>query len=80
MVISAQVSLYPLRQERLSPALEVVKTAFEAHGLRPKVGAMSTLVEGDIAMVFSALRDAFEQAAGMGQVVMTVTLSNACPV
>jgi len=80
MTISAQVSVYPLRQEHLSPAVEAVKAELEAHGLHAEVGAMSTQVVGDTEAVFAALRDAFSRVAANGQVVMTVTVSNACPV
>jgi hypothetical protein len=41
---------------------------------------MSTLVTGDAEVVFAALQEAFAKAAALGHVVMTVTLSNACPV
>jgi uncharacterized protein YqgV (UPF0045/DUF77 family) len=80
MVISAQLSLYPLRQEHLSPAIEVVRDVLSAAGLQPSVGPMSTLVTGDADVVFMALREAFVRAARCGHVVMTLTLSNACPV
>ena len=40
---------------------------------------MSTLVWGEADVVFAALRAAFDQAAAVGDTVMTVTLSNACP-
>jgi len=79
-MLSAQISVYPLRQEHLGPAIELVKNALEAHGLHPTVGTMSTLVTGETAAVFAALQAAFSQAATTGQVVMTVTFSNACPV
>ena len=77
MTISVQISVYPLRQEHLSPA---VKAELNAHGLRPEVGGMSTQVVGETEVVFAALRDAFMRVAANGQVVMTVTVSNACPV
>jgi hypothetical protein len=41
---------------------------------------MSTLVTGEADVVFTALREAFVRAATLGHVVMTLTLSNACPV
>jgi microcompartment protein CcmL/EutN len=41
---------------------------------------MSTLVTGAVEDVFAALQAAFTQAAATGHVVMTVTVSNACPV
>ena len=80
MTVSAQISLYPLRQERLSPAIEELNGRLAAAGLQPVVGPMSTLVTGDAEALFGALRDAFLQVAGTGHVVMTVTVSNACPV
>ncbi len=78
--ISAQVSLYPLRQEHLSPAIETMKDVLTAHGLRAEVGAMSTHVTGPADAVFASLKEAFLRAAHAGQVVMTITVSNACPI
>jgi len=80
MIVSAQVAIYPLRQDRLTPAITAVSRAFEVAGLRPEIGPMSTTVTGDAATVFSALEEAFVQAGTLGHVVMTVTVSNACPV
>ncbi len=80
MISSAQLSVYPLRQERLGPAIAIVRAALQAHGLEPQVGPMSTIVTGENQVIFAALGDAFAKAAEMGHVVMTVTVSNACPV
>jgi uncharacterized protein YqgV (UPF0045/DUF77 family) len=80
MGIAAQVSLYPLRQASLSPAIDEALQIFQEHGLSVEPGAMSTLITGDDAVVFAALQEAFRCAAEQGQVVMVVTLSNACPV
>jgi uncharacterized protein YqgV (UPF0045/DUF77 family) len=80
MIVSAQVAVYPLRQERLTPAIAALSEALQAAGLQPELGAMSTTVTGDADVVFAALRDGFLGAAGVGHVVMTVTISNACPV
>ncbi len=41
---------------------------------------MSTLVTGETAAVFRGLEDAFSRAGALGHVVMTITVSNACPV
>jgi uncharacterized protein YqgV (UPF0045/DUF77 family) len=80
MISSAQLSVYPLRQEKIGPAMEIVRAALQAHGLEPHVGPMSTIVTGENRVIFAALRDAFTKAAEMGQVAMTITISNACPV
>jgi tRNA-Thr(GGU) m(6)t(6)A37 methyltransferase TsaA len=78
--IAAQVSLYPLRQEALSPAIDEALQIFRDHGLDVESGAMSSLITGDDATVFAALQEAFRRVAGQGHVVMLVTFSNACPI
>jgi uncharacterized protein YqgV (UPF0045/DUF77 family) len=80
MTVSAQLSVYPLRQAHLSPAINAVLQQLEAHGLLPEVGAMSTQVAGEAEVVFAALRDAFIRIASDGSVAMTITVSNACPI
>ena len=77
--ISAQISLYPLGKEDLSPAIDEALRIFRESGLDVFPGSMSTLISGDDEVVFAALQAAFQQAAGDGRVVMSVTFSNACP-
>lgn len=77
--ISAQVSLYPLRQPDLGPAIRAAWRIFEEHGLRMQRGSMSTVVWGEEDEVWNGLREAFDHAAGQGEAVMVVTLSNSCP-
>jgi uncharacterized protein YqgV (UPF0045/DUF77 family) len=77
--ITAQVSLYPLGQEELSPSIDAVTTALARHGIERQTGAMSTLVWGDDEKVFPALIEAFHSAAARGHAVMVITVSNACP-
>ena len=79
MFVAAQVSLYPLRQANLSPAIGVALSIFREHGLDVSEGTMSTLVSGEDGALFNALRDAFKVSAEQGDVVMVVTVSNACP-
>lgn len=78
--VSAQISLYPLRQEHLGPAIAALRRALESEGLEARVGPMSTLVQGEAGRVFAALEAGFEEAASTGAVVLCVTVSNACPV
>jgi uncharacterized protein YqgV (UPF0045/DUF77 family) len=79
MTVSAQISLYPLRQERLGPTIEAFRLALERHGFEAQVGPMSTLVIGESDRIFRALQHGFEAAAEGRQVAMLVTVSNACP-
>lgn len=77
--MSAQVSLYPLGQDDLSPAIKEVWNALDDHGLEYTSGPMSTLTWGDDDAVFEALKDGFRRASELGPTVMVVTMSNACP-
>ncbi len=77
--VSAQVSLYPLGQDDLGPAIEGFWRALDNQDLEQERGPMSTLVWGDDEAVFAALQDGFRRAAERGGTVMVVTLSNACP-
>ncbi len=79
MMVSAQVSVYPLGQANLSQAIEATWEAFASRGLQCTPGAMSTILEGEEANVFAALRDGFRAASAHGGTVMVVTVSNACP-
>lgn len=80
MQVSAQVSLYPLRQEHLAPTIDAALEELRRQGLQVQPGAMSTQVFGEEEQVFSGLRKAFGNACQRGKVVMVVTLSNACSV
>lgn len=77
---SAQVSLYPLGQEDLSPAIDNALRIFREHDLEVIPGSMSTLITGGDEEIFSALQTALRRASEQGPVVMVVTFSNACPV
>lgn len=78
--IAAQVSLYPLRQESLAPAIDEALEVFGEYDLDVKPGAMSSVIVGHDTAVFGALQEALRRAAGQGEIVMVVTFSNACPV
>lgn len=78
--ISAQVSLYSLRQPDLGPAIAEALEIFRAAGLDVQPGAMSTMVTGEADAVFDGLKAAFQAAAARGDVMMAVSLSNCCPV
>lgn len=80
MSVSAQISIFPLRQQHLGPAVDAVRLALESQGLEPEVGPMSTVVTAEPDRIFAALREAFERAAATGDVAMVFTVSNACPV
>jgi len=77
--LAVQISLYPLRQEAIGPPIREALRVFRRHGLETRVGEMSSVIRGEEQAVFRAVQEAFHQAAGRGDTVMTATFSNACP-
>jgi len=80
METSAQISLYPLKQERLSPAIEEAWRIIEKYDIIIQKGLMSTVLIGDRKEVFDAVTEIFEELSKKGMLVLNVTFSNACPV
>jgi len=80
MQISAQISLFPLKQEKLSPTIESAWKILQEKGLDFQKGSMSTVVTGKAEDVFPVIQDIFSRSAERGQVSMVITLSNACPI
>lgn len=76
--ITAQVSVYPLRQRHLSAAIKTVLQVFHEHSLRVETTGMATLIAGDNDIVFDSLKEAFQAISATGDAVMVVTVSNAC--
>jgi uncharacterized protein YqgV (UPF0045/DUF77 family) len=79
MTVQAEISLYPLAESDLLPVIEDFLGALTEQGLNPQTGAMSTIVAGDSATVFSTIAEAFEQVAADHRCVLIVKYSNACP-
>ena len=78
--ISVQLSLYPLRQPHLGPAISKALDVFRARGLEVTSGSISTVVVGDTDALFDALKASFQSAAALGDLVMVASISNCCPV
>lgn len=77
--LSAQLSLYPLRQTSLSPCIDEALSILEDTGLDTFPGSMSTVVSGGPGKLWAGLQKVFSAAAAHGELVMVLTISNACP-
>ncbi len=77
--ISAQLSVYPLRQTELTPGISTAVDAICEHRVEKEIGVMSTLLWGEDEEVFRALLGAFRNAASVGKTTMVITVSNAGP-
>lgn len=80
MGVSVQVSFYALGGADLSGAVNKFLAVLSQHGLAYEAGSMSTVIWGDLDAIFAALQDAYEQASAGHATVMTLTVSNACPI
>jgi uncharacterized protein YqgV (UPF0045/DUF77 family) len=78
MMITAQVSDYPLGQPALELPIQQAIARLQAAGLVVEPGSMSTVVAGEADVVFETLREVFRELADQGQTIMAVTFSNAC--
>jgi uncharacterized protein YqgV (UPF0045/DUF77 family) len=79
IMIQATVAIYPLQQADYAAvhrAIDALRLAEVSLNIR----AMHTEITGSEGAVFQALQAAYKAAAELGATVMTVTLSNACPV
>jgi catechol 2,3-dioxygenase-like lactoylglutathione lyase family enzyme len=77
--VSLQLSVYPLRQPHLRPAIAAALRAAAGQGVEITVGRLSTYVRGDEPAVFAALRAAFAAAGSSGSTVMVATLASGAP-
>ncbi len=77
--MSAQLSIYPLRQASLSPTINAALTLLGSYGIKVIPGSMSTLVIGQTDQVWGALKKVYFEISSHGEIVMIVTFSNACP-
>ncbi len=53
------MSIYPLRQEYLSPAIESAAGILREHGLKVDSVPMSSVVSGEDDALFAAIKDVF---------------------
>ena len=79
MIVQAEVSLYPLRTDKIALPIEKFIGDMDNSSLEVKPGRMSTRVVGELPEVFSVLADAFSAVAANSQAVLILKVSNACP-
>ena len=72
--VGLQLSVCPLRQKRLHPAIQAAVQAAAKEGVEVTVGRLSTFAPGEEDAVFAAVRAAFDAARSFGPTVVVVTL------
>ncbi|MDI9451468.1 MAG: YkoF family thiamine/hydroxymethylpyrimidine-binding protein [Limnochordia bacterium] len=77
MMISAEVSLYPVEALDSDRVITESLQALNDYQLQYDIGSLSTHIQGEADHVWSALRSLHERALALGdEVVMVVTISN----
>ncbi len=77
-MIGIQVSIYPLREKSLSPALNKFWDKLEERKLKFEVNSFSTIIWGEEDEIFDFLKEVWKEIAEDKSIIMVVTLSNAC--
>jgi uncharacterized protein YqgV (UPF0045/DUF77 family) len=80
MIVQVEASLYPLGTPEIGKSIEMFIGRLSRPGLNIVRGNMSTQIEGDMHEVFPALSEAFESVASSSAVVLSIKISNACPI
>jgi uncharacterized protein YqgV (UPF0045/DUF77 family) len=79
MKVEMEASLYPLTEETLEHPVMDFADVLKMHGCEVEIGPMSSVVKGESADVFEALRLGYEQAAKKSGCLLIVKACNACP-
>lgn len=79
MEIEVEVSLYPLTEETLEHPVQDFVAVLEKHGCAVEHTPLSSIVRGESAKVFEALRLGYEQSAQKTGCVLIVKACNVCP-
>lgn len=79
MRVQAEVSLYPLKTEKLSGPVDEFCRVLRSRGLHVETRSMSTFVVGESEKLFEALKEGFELLARRNDIVVDCKISNACP-
>lgn len=76
MYIDAAVTLLPLRQDHLSPAIDAFCDKLSENGLDVGKGEVNTLVRGDMEDVFEGIKDAYNEVLRKGDANLVVVFRN----
>jgi uncharacterized protein YqgV (UPF0045/DUF77 family) len=79
MKVQAEVSVYPLRTEKLSGPVDEFCRLLRSHGLHVETRSMSTFAVGESDRLFEALKEGFEVLTQRNEIVVDCKISNACP-
>lgn len=79
MKVELEVSLYPLTKEYLERPVQDFTELLEKHGCAVEHTPLSSIVKGESAKVFEALRLGYEQAVQKSGCALIVKACSVCP-
>ncbi len=80
MFIEAQFSIYPLKEKKISPAINEAVNIIKSFDLPVEAGSMSSITYGESEAVFKAMQKVMDKVGENKHLVLICTFSNACPV
>jgi uncharacterized protein YqgV (UPF0045/DUF77 family) len=80
MIISAELSLYPLGINNFGLPVNTFIDELKKFNIEVQPGSMSTLVIGNSDEIFKAIHAAFEAVSHDTNVALITKISNACPI
>ena len=79
MTLHAEISLYPLSTSDITQDIVSFLNHIESRGLTIEWGRMSSIASGESELLFSAIREAFDQCCDTTKAVLCMKVSNAVP-
>lgn len=76
-MISAEVSIYPLKTGDTSAAITNSIELLNGQGVHYSVGSISTFLQGSEEQVWESLQKMFRTARSQGEISMVITITNA---
>jgi len=80
MVVSVEISLYPLGQDSENAIDVFIKLLSESKQLSVEPGKMSTIITGELSEIMATLNTSMEKVFEKSAAVFNLKISNCCPV
>ncbi|MFQ3621111.1 MAG: YkoF family thiamine/hydroxymethylpyrimidine-binding protein [Spirochaetales bacterium] len=80
MIISVELSFYPLVEDFESAITNFITHLIDTPHLSVSSGPMSTLLQGEFTVVFDTLKKELAAAFTQYPAVFTIKIANACPI
>jgi len=77
-MVGAQISIYPLREKTITDTLNIFWEELGKRGIKYEINSFATILWAEEDELFKLLNDVYKIISSKN-IVMVITLSNACP-